>query len=99
MISGADNGTIHHGAVGQGECVRLCCWWLLYFLLLLCTTTTVCKCLKKLEPSFIFSILSLQAGNMSSGEMQPKQNGLNLFISCGCGEITKVPQSKDATGL
>lgn len=24
MISGADNGTIHHGAVGQGECVRLC---------------------------------------------------------------------------
>lgn len=55
---------------------------------------------KKPRAKLYFSILSLQTGNMSTGELQPKQNGLNLFISCGCGKITKeVPPSKDAAGL
>lgn len=95
MISGADNGTIHHGSVGQGECVRLCLVAVFPFI---AVRDHYCmQVFKKLEPSFIF--FHFKPGNMSTGEMQPKQNGLNLFRSCGCGEMTKAPPSKDATGL
>lgn len=97
MISGADNGTIHHGAVGQGECVRSCLVAVFPFI---AVHDHYCmQVFKKTRAKLCFSILSLRAGNMSTGEMQPKQNGLNLFISCGCEEITKVLPSKDATGL